>query len=233
MSESKILIVDDEIEITELISLYLRREGYRVYVADNGYSALQMMKEIEPDLIILDILLKSLDGIEVCKEVRKTSNVPILFISCKSDDVDIILGLTVGGDDYITKPFSPSQLVARVKAHLSRNSLSAQALQRSTQHKLSFEELEMDLQSHTVTVQGKAVALSAKEFDLLAYLAQSPNKVFKLEQLYQHIWNTESFGDTRTLMVHISNLRKKIEPDPTRPRYIVTVRGVGYKFQTE
>ncbi|EPY07597.1 PhoP family transcriptional regulator [Paenibacillus sp. E194] len=233
MNESKILIVDDEIEITELISLYLRREGYRVYVADNGYTALQMMKEIEPDLIILDILLKSLDGIEVCKEVRKTSHVPILFISCKSDDVDIILGLTVGGDDYITKPFSPSQLVARVKAHLRRNSLSAQALQRSAQHRLSYEELEMDLQSHTVTVQGRAVALSAKEFDLLAYLAQSPNKVFKLEQLYQHIWNTESFGDTRTLMVHISNLRKKIEPDPTRPRYIVTVRGVGYKFQTE
>lgn len=233
MNENKILVVDDEIEITALLSLYLRREGYRVYVANNGYTALQMAKDVEPDLIILDILLQSLNGIEVCKEIRKTSHVPILFISCKSDDVDIILGLTVGGDDYITKPFSPSQLVARVKAHLRRTSLSAQAWQHSAHHKISFEDLEMDLRSHTVTVRGKAVALSAKEFDLLAYLARSPNKVFKLEQLYQHIWNTESFGDTRTLMVHISNLRKKIEPDPAHPQYIVTVRGVGYKFQHE
>ncbi|MCY9515860.1 response regulator transcription factor [Paenibacillus apiarius] len=233
MNDFKILIVDDELEITELISLYLRREGYHVFVADNGYTALQMVKEVAPDLIILDILLKSLDGIEVCKEIRKTSNVPILFVSCKSDDVDIIMGLTVGGDDYITKPFSPSQLVARVKAHLRRTSLSSRNYPIPLQHKITFGALEIDLHSHNVIVEGKSVALSAKEFDLLAYLAQSPNKVFKLEQLYQHIWNTESFGDTRTLMVHISNLRKKIEPDPTQPRYIVTVRGVGYKFQAD
>ncbi|TVX92969.1 response regulator transcription factor [Paenibacillus agilis] len=228
MSTSRILVVDDETEITELISLYLRREGFQVIIADNGYDALQLAAEVKPDLIILDILLKSLDGIEVCKEIRKTSNVPVLFISCKSDDVDIILGLTIGGDDYITKPFSPSQLVARVKAHLRRTTLHKSAENNSTL--LAYPGLEIDLNSHTVKTNGRLISLSSKEFDLLSHLAQTPNKVFRLEQLYQLIWNSESFGDTRTLMVHISNLRKKIEPDPTNPRYIVTVRGVGYKF---
>lgn len=233
MNDVRILIVDDEWEITELISLYLRREGYQVFVADNGYSALHMVQETHPDLIILDILLKSLDGYEVCKEIRKTSTVPILFISCKNEDMDIIMGLTVGGDDYITKPFSPGQLVARVKAHLRRTLQSYAILPSPSAHQLNYGELEVNLLSHDVKVGGRTVTLSAKEFDLLTYLAKSPNKVFKLEQLYQHIWNSESFGDTRTLMVHISNLRKKIERDPTNPRYIVTVRGVGYKFQHE
>ncbi|UHA76236.1 response regulator transcription factor [Paenibacillus sp. 481] len=232
MTDYKILIVDDEVEITELISLYLRREGYDIYVADNGVDALQLAADVQPDLIILDILLKSLDGLEVCKEIRKISNVPILFISCKSDDVDIILGLNVGGDDYMTKPFSPSQLVARVKAHLRRTSLTQQA-RPDQQHIITSQGLEIDLNSHSVKINGSPIALSAKEFDLLTHLAQAPNKVFKLEQLYQLIWNSESFGDTRTLMVHISNLRKKIEVDPTSPRYIVTVRGVGYKFHHE
>ncbi|WP_028546710.1 response regulator transcription factor [Paenibacillus taiwanensis] len=228
MAEHKILIVDDELEITELISLYLKREGFKVYVADNGHAALELARTVKPDLIVLDILLKSLDGIEVCKQIRKTSTVPIIFISCKSDDVDIILGLTIGGDDYITKPFSPSQLVARVKAQLRRRLIQEHAA--SEGDIISYPGLELDLNSHTVKVDGRVISLSSKEFDLLTHLAQSPNKVFKLEQLYQLIWNSESFGDTRTLMVHISNLRKKIEPDPANPRYILTVRGVGYKF---
>lgn len=233
MGPTKILIVDDEIEITELISLYLQREGFQVHVANNGHEALEMARNTNPDLIILDILLHSLDGIEVCKEIRKDSTVPILFISCKSDDNDIILGLTVGGDDYITKPFSPSQLVARVKAHLRRNHISHNLRETQQLQVLSFPELEINVASRSVQQQGKIIALSAKEFDLLLYLAQSPNKVVRIDNLFQHIWGSDSFGDTRTLMVHISNLRKKIEPDPATPRYIITVRGVGYKFNSK
>jgi len=228
-----ILIVDDEIEITELISLYLRREGYQVYVAHHSDEALNIVNTSELDLIILDILLKDKDGIEICQEIREHSMVPIIFLSCKSEDQDIIHGLTVGGDDYITKPFSPSQLVARVKAQLRRNRFPYINRERQPQQVLSFPQLEIDLASRSVRQEGRAVALSTKEFDLLVYLAQTPNTVVKIDHLFQHIWGSESFGDTRTLMVHISNLRKKIEPDPANPTYVITVRGVGYKFNSE
>ncbi|GGF89365.1 response regulator transcription factor [Paenibacillus abyssi] len=232
MSETHILVVDDEPEITELIGLYLTREGYKVHTADNGTDAIQLAEELRPDLIILDIQLKSMNGIEVCEDLRTRSDVPIMFVSCKSDDTDIIHGLSVGGDDYITKPFSPKQLVARVKAHLRRMTLqsSARTEGNGSNTVLSFGSLVIDLDAHTVKIDDQYVPLSAKEFDLLTYLAQSPNKAFQLDHLYQVIWGTDSVGDTRTLMVHISNLRKKIETDPANPSYIVTVRGVGYKF---
>jgi DNA-binding response OmpR family regulator len=231
MSGSKILVVDDESEITELITLYLEREGYEVYSAEDGEEAIRIAETQKPDLIILDILLKSLDGIEVCKRIRTVSSVPILFLSCKSDDTDIIHGLTVGGDDYVTKPFSPSQLVARVKAHLRRQSAALQ--QRSDRgigEVLAFDGLTINVAARTVHAGEKEVFLSAKEFDLLVCLAQSPNRAFALDDLYNAVWGYDSMGDTRTLMVHVSNLRKKIEPDPANPVYIVTVRGVGYKF---
>jgi DNA-binding response OmpR family regulator len=234
MSGSKILVVDDESEITELITLYLEREGYEVHSADDGEEAIRIAGELQPDLIILDILLKSLDGIEVCKRIRSVSSVPILFISCKSDDTDIIHGLTVGGDDYVTKPFSPSQLVARVKAHLRRQSaIGHQRMNREIAEQLAFEGLVIDVAGRTVHSGEREIVLSAKEFDLLVCLAQSPNRAFALEDLYNHVWGYDSMGDTRTLMVHISNLRKKIEPDPANPVYIVTVRGVGYKFNVK
>jgi DNA-binding response OmpR family regulator len=228
MSGEKILIVDDEPEIVELIRLYLIKEGYEVLSTDNGQSAFEYMKRFTPDLVILDILLPGMDGIEICRQLRLTYNVPILFISCKSEDIDIILGFSIGGDDYITKPFSPSQLVARVKAHLRRK-------QQLDQHKeeprqLSFPGLEIDLLTRNVWVNGSLVPLSSKEFDLLALMAKKPNRVVPIEQLYKMAWGVDSNGDTRTLLVHISNLRKKIEPDPTEPVYIQTVRGIGYKF---
>ncbi|MCZ8514544.1 response regulator transcription factor [Paenibacillus filicis] len=228
MSGETILVVDDEAEIVELISLYLRKEGYRVISSNSGAEALAMVKENKPDIVILDILLPEIDGIEVCRQIRKTHNVPILFLSCKSEDMDIILGFSIGGDDYITKPFSPGQLVARVKAHLRRSYLLEQHREDS-QH-LNFPGLEIDLLSRTVRVDGAQAPLSSKEFDLLIHLAKSPNKVISLEQLYKMTWGVDSNGDTRTLLVHISNLRKKIESNPTDPRFIHTVRGVGYKF---
>ncbi|MCM3270478.1 response regulator transcription factor [Paenibacillus elgii] len=228
MPGEKILIVDDEAEIVELISLYLRKEGYDVLHSGNGAEALAMVREHCPDLVILDILLPEMDGIEVCRQIRKSYNTPILFLSCKSEDMDIILGFSIGGDDYITKPFSPGQLVARVKAHLRRSQLLEQHKEDSQY--LSFPGLEIDLLSRTVKASGGLVPLSSKEFDLLLHLARSPGKVLPLEQLYKMTWGVDSNGDTRTLLVHISNLRKKIEPNPTDPKYIHTVRGIGYKF---
>ncbi len=231
MSGSKILVVDDESDITELITLYMERDGFVVHSTDNGEDAIRLARDLQPDLILLDISLKSIDGFEVCKQIRTISNVPILFISCKSDDTDIIHGLTVGGDDYMTKPFSPSQLVARVKAHLRRQSVTRQSLvKREHDEVLAFEGLVIDLPARTVHVRNKEVFLSTKEFELLVRLAKSPNRAFALDDLYTIVWGHDSMGDTRTLMVHISNLRKKIEPDPANPIYILTVRGVGYKF---
>ncbi|GGD64621.1 response regulator transcription factor [Paenibacillus nasutitermitis] len=231
MSANKILVVDDESDITELIALYMEKEGFVVHATDNGEDAISLAEELKPDLIILDISLKSIDGYEVCTKIRASSDVPILFVSCKSDDTDIIHGLNVGGDDYITKPFSPSQLVARVKAHLRRQSVfEQQRAEREFEEILSYDGLTIDLPARTVHVQGTEVFLSAKEFDLLVRLAKSPNRAFALDELYMIVWGHDSMGDTRTLMVHISNLRKKIEPDPANPIYILTVRGVGYKF---
>ncbi|MFE5322525.1 response regulator [Paenibacillus sp. NPDC056579] len=230
MSAEKILIVDDEPEITELIRLYLAKEGYEVISTDNGPGALEYMEQYKPDMVILDILLPGMDGIEICRQIRRNYDIPILFISCKSEDMDIILGLSIGGDDYVTKPFSPSQLVARVKAHLRRKQLHDQHKEDSQQ--LSFPGLEIDLLSRNVWVNGSIAPLSSKEFDLLALMAKKPNKVVPIEQLYKMAWGVDSNGDTRTLLVHISNLRKKIEPNPTEPVFVQTVRGVGYKFNS-
>ncbi|MGZ9584119.1 response regulator transcription factor [Paenibacillus marinisediminis] len=228
MAAYKLLVVDHDFEARESLTLLLERSGYIVYTADNGYGALQLANELHPDLIILDAILPELNGYEVCKEIRKTSYVPIMFISSKDEDRDIVFGLTIDGDDYLTKPFSQNQLIARVNALLRRVMIHSST--PLYHHLIRHSGFEMDLNNRTVSVGGRLISLSSKEFDLLSYMAAFPNTVFRLEHLFQHVWNSDSFGDTRTLMVHISNLRKKIEPDPTNPRYIVTVRGVGYKF---
>ncbi|KIL38808.1 hypothetical protein SD70_24325 [Gordoniibacillus kamchatkensis] len=228
MTGPKIMIVEDDPGIVELIAMYLEREGFEVIACDNGLTALELVLVHRPALIVLDILLPGLDGIEVCRQVRKNDPTPILFLSGKSDELDIILGLSIGGDDYMTKPFSPSQLVARIKAQLRRSALLDQ--HRSDAQVLRFPGLEIDLASHSVKVGGKPVQLSAKEFDLISIMAKTPNRVYRLEQLYELVWSLDSLGDPRTLIVHISNLRKKIEPNPAEPKYIITVRGFGYKF---
>jgi DNA-binding response OmpR family regulator len=228
MAGEIILLVEDEQEISELVSMYLEDERYQVLVAENGQEALKLARREKPDLIILDILLPDMDGVELCQEMRHFTNVPILFLSCKGDDIDKIVGLRVGGDDYITKPFSPSELVARIKAHLRRNRMLG-ATQKHNQV-LRFPGLEIDLANHEIRNNDATIAVSAKEFQLLSILARNPNRVFNSDHLFDLIWGMEDIGDTRTVAVHISNLRKKIEPDPAKPKYIQTVRGVGYKF---
>jgi len=230
---ASILVVDDEQEITDLIKLYLEREGYAVHASDNGNDAIRLAESVPLDLVILDVSLGEPDGIEVCRALRRgsCSHVPILFLSCKSEDADIVLGLTEGGDDYITKPFSPSQLVARVKAHIRRHRTRERPPE--TAAALNFAGLEIDLRRMEVRRNGEPIALSVKEFELLTVMAKQPNRVFPLDELYRLVWHTDSMGDTRTLMVHVSNLRKKIEPDPASPTYIQTVRGFGYRFSSD
>lgn len=229
MAGEKILVVDDEEEIRDLIGLYLSQNGFQVTATGNGLEAIQLAAAEKPDLIILDILLPGLDGIEVCQELRRNSSIPVLFLSCKGDEADKILGLTVGGDDYITKPFSPAELLARVKAHLRRSRLIGESDPQGKKL-LKFPGLLIDLDSHVVLVEGSPVILSAKEFQILSLLARNKNRVFGLDQIFGSLWGTPDIGDTRTVMVHISNLRKKIEKDPSSPVYIQTIRGVGYRF---
>jgi two-component system, OmpR family, response regulator VicR len=232
MSEEKILIVDDDHDIREVLDLYLRKEGYRLFHAQNGYDAVIQAERHNPDLVLLDVMMPGIDGFEACQQIRGKTNVPILFLSAKDDDFDKILGLRIGGDDYITKPFNPALLSARIKAHLRRNRIVIVQDRdpEDTKKVLQFPGLAIDQESYVVTVQGVQVNLSAKEYKLLYILANHPNRVYNVEQLFQTVWGEDSLGDNRTVMVHISNLRKKIEKDPANPNYIITVRGIGYKF---
>ncbi|MCW3489705.1 response regulator transcription factor [Dethiobacter alkaliphilus] len=231
MSGEAILVVDDDEDIREIISLYLQKEGYQVSCAKDGHEAVQMALLDNPDLIILDIMLPGLDGIEVCQEIRKKLSAPIIFLSCRSSPLEKSMGLTAGGDDYMSKPFDAVELLARVKAHLRRNRMLQNV--NSINNVLEFSGLTIDLNSYSVTVGGQLAVLSPKEFQLLAMLAQSPNTVFSSEDLFESLWGTASLGDHRTVMVHISNIRKKIEPDPASPTFIQTIKGVGYKFSPE
>lgn len=233
MSQDKIMVVDNEMEIIQLMKLYLSREGYDVVWTTDSTKAAALAQEENPDLILLDVVMPGLSGIELCGKIREQSDVPILFVSCKGQDMDKVLGLSIGGDDYITKPFSPAELVARVKAHLRRRNLSNSAgvTAETERNLLSVGGLEIDLSAHTVTVDGNPIHLTAKEFELLVLLAKYPNRVFTGRQIFDNLWDTYGIeDDVRTVMVHISNLRKKIEPNPEKPRYILTVRGVGYKL---
>ena len=236
MAQDKIMIVDNEMEIIQLMKLYLSREGYEVVWTTDSTRAAALAMEKNPDLILLDVVMPGLSGIELCAKIREQSDVPILFVSCKGQDMDKVLGLSIGGDDYITKPFSPAELVARVKAHLRRRNLqnSSGSGLSPERNVLSAGELEIDLTAHTVTVSGAPVHLTAKEFELLVLLCKYPNRVFTGRQIFDNLWDTYGIeDDVRTVMVHISNLRKKIEPNPEKPRYILTVRGVGYKLVSQ
>lgn len=229
MSKKTILVVDDDYEINELLTMSLKREGFNVLSAFEGNEALALAGEHLPDLVILDVLLPGLDGFQICSELRKTSNVPILFVSCKDEDIDKVLGLGLGGDDFISKPFSPIELIARVKAHIRRNYLLHKSGVEADQT-LRYDQLIIEPATHRVLVDNKPISLSAKEFKLLFHLAKNPNRVYKNEQLFTLLWDDVHMGDTHTVMVHIYNLRKKLEKNPAKPHYIHTIRGVGYKF---
>ncbi|KJS22293.1 MAG: transcriptional regulator [Clostridiaceae bacterium BRH_c20a] len=228
MAGETILIVDDDEDIREILTLYLEKESYQVIIASDGHQAIANALTANPDLIILDMMLPGLDGIEVCQEIRKQLTTPIIFLSCKGTPIEKSMGLTAGGDDYISKPFDALELLARVKAHLRRSRMLKRT--NSSDKLLTYPGLTIDLISLSVMVNEKPVTLSPKEFQLLALLAQNPNTVFSSEQLFQSLWGMESLGDHRTVMVHISNIRRKIEKDPPHPIYIKTIKGAGYKF---
>ncbi|MCH7510891.1 MAG: response regulator transcription factor [Chloroflexi bacterium] len=218
-----ILVVDDEKNIVQLARLYLNKEGFRVEAAYDGAQALEKARSLRPDLIVLDIMMPEPDGLEVCRELRKTSNVPIILLTARDDDIDRIVGLELGADDYVTKPFNPRELVARVKAVLRRASQEA-----PSQAVLEAGNLRLDTASREVTVQGKAVTLRAKEFDLLTAFLRHQGIVLDRERLLQLVWGADYFGDTRTIDVHVAWLREKL--GKAKGVKIETVWGVGYKL---
>lgn len=227
---SKILIIEDDTAIAELEKDYLEINGYTVIIEQDGSAGAARALDEELDLIILDLMLPGMDGFEICKLIRDTKNTPILMVSAKKDDIDKIRGLGLGADDYITKPFSPSELVARVKAHLSRyKRLTSIGLEENTIIEVSG--LTIDKTARTVLVEGREKIFTTKEFDLLAFLAEHPNHVYSKEELFKEIWEMESVGDIATVTVHIKKIREKIEDNKSHPRYIETIWGVGYRFK--
>ncbi len=225
-----ILLVDDEKGIIDFSTLYLSEEGFHVFPAFSGEEALDLLKKQKIDLIVLDIMLPDIEGTELCLSIRKITDCPIIFASCKSNDIDKVVALGAGGDDYITKPFSGLELVARIKAHLRRNRLMASRVS-DPKPTLEYQDIKINTDTYEVLCDGRKIALSAKEFEILALLMSNPKRIYTVEQIYEAVWKENSLdGDSRTIIVYIGNIRKKIEPDPSRPRFILTVRGVGYKF---
>lgn len=227
----KILLVDDEENIRHLVRLYLADAGYQVIEASSGQETLEAFRDL-PDLIILDIGLPDADGRDVLREIRKTSQVPIIVLTAKDSEIDKVLGLELGADDYVTKPFSPRELVSRVRAVLRRSIQDhADSQPKQTRETLEFPGLSIDREAREITANGKTFEVPPKEFELLWLLASNPNRVFTREYLLEKVWGYDYFGDMRTVDVHIRRLRQKIEKDPENPEYIRTARGVGYKFE--
>lgn len=226
-----ILIIEDETSIAELQRDYLEINGYAVEIQHSGEKGLQRALAAEFDLIILDLMLPGVDGFEICRQIRSEKQIPILMVSAKKEDIDKIRGLGLGADDYITKPFSPSELVARVKAHLARYERLVGNREKQSGDQLRVRGLVIDRSARRVQVHGKEVAFTTKEFDLLTFFAVNPNRVFSKEQLFERIWGMDSMGDIATVTVHVRKLREKIELDPSNPQYIETVWGAGYRFK--
>lgn len=228
----KILIIEDEPAIAELEKDYLEINEFDVVMENRGDSGLQRALTEDFNLIILDLMLPGTDGFEICKKVRETNDVPILFVTAKKDDIDKIRGLGLGADDYITKPFSPSELVARVKAHILRyERLLSKGYNKNDE--ISTGAMRIDKTARRVFINEKEIILTTKEFDLLSYLAENPNRVFNKEELFKSIWNMDSYGDIATVTVHIRKIREKIETDTTNPKYIETIWGAGYRFKKQ
>ena len=227
---SKILIIEDEEVIADLEKDYLELSGFEVEIRNNGKDGLEAALNDDFSLVILDLMLPEMDGFEVCKRIREERNIPIIMVSAKKEDIDKIRGLGLGADDYMTKPFSPSELVARVKAHLNRYD----RLVGSTQKKndlIEIRGLQIDKTARRVWVDKEEKAFTTKEFDLLAFLAENPNRVFTKEEIFREIWDMDSIGDIATVTVHIKKIREKIEYDSANPQYIETIWGVGYRFK--
>lgn len=226
----KILVVEDDTNLLETVKYNLRKDGYEIITATDGEQAVNAARREKPDLIILDIMLPKMNGFEVCRILRKEMNVPILMLTAKDDETDKVVGLEIGADDYMTKPFSMRELMARVRAMLRRSKMVATS-SPATLPLIKIGVLELDIARHLASLSGVALELSPKEFDLLAFLARNQGLVFSREQLLEKVWGYDFAGNTRTVDVHIRWLRQKIETDAGHPRYLVTVRGTGYKLE--
>ncbi len=224
-----LLLVDDDLDICEIIKINLCSQNYNLYIANNGKDALSHLEDCNIDLILLDIMLPDLDGVDFCGEIRKINNCPIIFISCIDDDNTIIRALEMGGDDYLVKPFNSNILIARIEANLRRVEIQVNKTEDSLP-KNAFGNCLIDPSDHTVIKNGEQIYLSPLEFKILNFMIDNPNRVLSLSEIYDNIWTTPSYGDVRTVKVHISNLRKKIEDDPSEPHHITTIRRIGYYF---
>lgn len=228
MANAKILIVDDELSIVEVVTLYLRRAGYEVTSAGDGNTALRLLAAELPDLVILDLMLPGVDGLEITRRLRAEGDTPIIMLTARRAETDRIIGLEMGADDYVLKPFSPQELVSRVRAVLRRVQAAKPSAPAQT---LRFPDIEIDPVTRLLTVAGREITLTAKEFDLLYVLASHPRQVFNRDQLLDRVWGETEYLDPSTVTVHVRRLREKVEQDPANPRFIVTVWGVGYKFE--
>lgn len=225
----KILIVDDEIGILKLLEITLRKENFiNIDTASTGKSTLQLVKENHYDIILLDIMLPDISGFELCTEIRKHTNTPIIFVSARSTDFDKLTGLGIGGDDYITKPFNPLEVVARIKVILRRQKIYESSQQQGT--KFNFGYFTLNPESATLTVHNQLVECTAKELELLHFFCKNPNRIFTTSQLYEFVWGNDVYGEEKTVTIHISKLRKKLGDDTRKPKIIVNLRGIGYKF---
>lgn len=230
----KILIVDDEVDITDLIETVLVNDGFiNIYISHTGNEAIRCFRDIYPDIVILDVMLPDMDGMYVCKKIREMSYCPIIFLSSKSDDIDKVLGLSSGGDDYITKPFSPRELSFRVKAQLRRKEYDQMELPMNVAGVCKVGALSIDFESKHAYIDNTELELTAREFGLLTFLLQNAGKIISKEQLYEAVWGEEGIVCDNTIMVHIRHLREKIEKEPSNPQRLVTVKGLGYKLVKE
>lgn len=230
---ARILVVEDELSLRSTISYSLRRDGHEVLTASDGEQALAAWSSGPSDLVLLDLMLPKIDGLEVCRRLRQSSSVPIVMLTARTDEIDRVVGLEIGADDYVTKPFSMRELMARVKAVLRRRDLLREEIDRSSRHDETTIEiggLRIDPSRRRVNQGEEEIALKPKEFDLLLFLVRHPDQVFSAEQLIENVWGYAAMGDTRTVPVHVRSLREKLEADPSNPRLIETVRGAGYRF---
>ncbi|MCM1241483.1 MAG: response regulator transcription factor [Roseburia sp.] len=227
---SRILIIEDEEAIADLEKDYLELSDFEVVIENTGDAGLMRAMDEDFDLVILDLMLPGMDGFEVCKNIRESKNIPIIMVSAKKDDIDKIRGLGLGADDYMTKPFSPSELVARVKAHMARYDRLVGSNQK-TNDIIEIRGLKIDKTARRVYVDGEERVFTTKEFDLLTFLAENPNHVYSKEELFREIWDMDSIGDIATVTVHIKKIREKIEFDTAKPQYIETIWGIGYRFK--
>lgn len=229
MTQDTILVVDDEQEIRDLVAIYLRNEGYKIELASTGLQAIKVMNEKSIDMIILDVMMPEVNGIDACMKIREKHNIPIIMLSAKTEDIDKILGLSVGADDYLAKPFNPLELIARVKAQL-RRATKLNSYAQTKENILEEDELSLNLQDGKVFKRGEEINLTPTELGILKLLWVNKGITFKTETIYERVWGQEYFENNNTVMVHIRKLREKIEENPREPMYIFTVWGVGYKF---